>query len=372
MARVHLVTGATGFVGSALVLELLRETDDFVVCVARPADDAGEAARRLHAALEEAACASEQEQLLERAPGRLRAIAGDLLCERCGVRPERVGRVDEVWHAAATLRFEAQQRDWILEHNVGGTRQMLALARALGAGRFNYVSTAYVSGARNGYIAEELAPRTGAVNNAYEESKVLAEHLVAESGLEYRILRPSIVIGYSKTCAAGSDDGFYGYLRKLAALRRLAQRKGQLADLGRAQLWGNPDAPLHLIPVDAVARNAVRIGLSSSSERIFHLVNAAPPRVGDVSAAIGRRLGLEGPQIGMSNDREPSPYDDAFSQHMSFFTAYLERSRQFGQEHTDAAIGREASWWPLDAEGLERYIDRFLRDLRAGSSQPRS
>jgi hypothetical protein len=57
---------------------------------------------------------------------------------------------------------------------------------------------------------------------------------------------------------------------------------------------------------------------------------------------------------------------------MSFFTAYLDRSRQFGQEHTDAAIGREASWWPLDAEGLERYIDRFLRDLRAGRVQPRS
>jgi nucleoside-diphosphate-sugar epimerase len=288
------------------------------------------------------------------------------------VRPDRVGRVDEVWHAAATLRFEAPQRDWILRHNEGGTREMLALARALDVGCFNYVSTAYVSGSRTGYIPEELAPRAARVNNAYEESKVRAEHLVAESGLAYRILRPSIVIGYSKTCAAGSNDGFYGYVRKLAALRRLAQRKGQLADLARAQLYGDPEAPLHLIPVDAVARNAVRISLSSSAERIFHLVNAAPPCVGDVSAAIGRRLCLDGPTVGMSSDREPSPFDALFSQHMSFFTAYIDRGRQFGQQNTDAAIGREASWWPLDAEGLERYIDRFLRDLHAGPAQPRS
>jgi nucleoside-diphosphate-sugar epimerase len=360
MARVHLVTGATGFVGSALVLELLRETDDFVVCLARPADDAAEAARRLDVSLREAAAASEQAQLFESARGRLRAIPGDLLAERCSVQPARVGRVDEVWHCAATLRFAAQHRDWILSHNVGGTRQMLGLARALDVERFNYVSTAYTSGARTGRIEEELAPRAAPVNNAYEESKVQAEHLVAASGLAYRILRPSIVIGYSKTCAARSDDGFYGYLRRLVALRRLAQRKGQLAELSRARLHGDPDAPLHLIPVDAVARNAVRISLSSSTQRIFHLTNAAPPSVGDVSSVIARRLGIEGPRIALASDGEPSLYDAALAEHMSFFTAYLERSREFVQRNTDAAIGREASWWPLDGEGLERYIDRFL------------
>ena len=36
MTSTHLVTGATGFVGSALVLELLRCTEDRVVCIVRP------------------------------------------------------------------------------------------------------------------------------------------------------------------------------------------------------------------------------------------------------------------------------------------------------------------------------------------------
>ena len=52
------MTGATGFVGAALVLELLARTEDTLVCVVRPREGVT-VQERLLAALEEAADAYE-------------------------------------------------------------------------------------------------------------------------------------------------------------------------------------------------------------------------------------------------------------------------------------------------------------------------
>ena len=44
-------------------------------------------------------------------------------------------------------------------------------------------------------------------NNQYERSKVDAEAVMADSNLHYRVFRPSIVIGHSRTLAAESSMG---------------------------------------------------------------------------------------------------------------------------------------------------------------------
>jgi len=364
MESTHLVTGATGFLGSALVLELLRETSASVVCLARPAGDSSRARERMKRSLERAATASQQSHVLDRLQDRWRVVSGDILKPDCGVDEAKVGRVSCVWHVAASLRFEPELAPDIFRHNVEGTRNVLALADRIGAERFQYMSTAYVAGAREGSILEQLMPLDTPVNNAYEGSKVRAEHLVAQSGLDYRIYRPSIVIGYSKTAsAAASESGFYGYVRRLARLRRVLQRRGELDKLALATLPGDPEAPLDLIPVDAVVHNAVSIARSPSRARIFHLTNASPPQVGAVARTLNRRLRIDGPSF----QRDPSgegPYAAKLAELMRFFLSYVAGGKTFDRSNTDAAIGAEASLWPLDADGVERYVDRFLEELR--------
>ena len=360
--RVHLVTGATGFLGSVLALELLGQPDERVVCLARPGDDPAEAERRVRASLERAAGATLQRGLLRGAWTRLRVVPGDICQDLCGVAPERAGRVSHVWHSAATLRFEPELEGEIHAHNVGGTQQVLELARQLGAERFCYVSTAYVAGARSGRALEALCPVDAPVHNAYERSKILAERTVAESGLDYLIFRPSIVIGPSKTAVpAGSDSGFYGYIRRLISLKRLARRQDRLADLDRLFLPGDPEAALDLIPVDAVVHNAVAIDRLGSDDRIFHLTNAAPPRVAEAARVIGRRLGISGPHFHAGPAQ--GPYAEQIESHMQFFLSYLAGGKVFDRRHTDAVVGAEASLWPLYAEGLDRYVDGYVRTV---------
>src|SRR5258706_16030793 len=100
MGTVHLVTGATGFVGGGIVLQLLERTDDVILCGVR--DSNGTAQERLIASLREAAAAYELTHLVPEIERRCTAFRLDLEEE---ARPEAVPAIagDRMfWHAAAS------------------------------------------------------------------------------------------------------------------------------------------------------------------------------------------------------------------------------------------------------------------------------
>src|SRR5437764_3878971 len=95
----HFITGATGFVGGALTLELLDRDVERLVCLVRAQTDQ-EAEERLSASLERAAATYGVENLLTERRARCVALAGDVVQPQCGLAalPEPV---DQVWHCAA-------------------------------------------------------------------------------------------------------------------------------------------------------------------------------------------------------------------------------------------------------------------------------
>ena len=172
MKAVHLVTGATGFVGAALILELLAQTRDDVIALVRPGACTPEA--RFQQELLHAGAAYESAVDPAAALSRCRVVTGDVTLNGCGIDGENLGRVTHVWHCAASLRYEDRYADEIRAINVEGTRQVLQLAESLGAETFNHISTAYVAGRTTGTIHERRMVDVQ-VNNAYERSKVDAE-----------------------------------------------------------------------------------------------------------------------------------------------------------------------------------------------------
>lgn len=91
--------------------------------------------------------------------------------------------------------------------NLFATQKALNLARrAERLGKFVHFSTAFVSGKNSGIIQDDA--RGVRFNNWYEFTKLEAEYCVMASELPYLILRPSIVVGDSRT----------GYVRRLKVL----------------------------------------------------------------------------------------------------------------------------------------------------------
>ena len=367
MQAIHFVTGATGFVGSNLVLELLGQAETEIYALVRPAEESSEV--RLQSALRHAARSAGYSHGLDQAISeRCHAVEGDVESDNCGARAGSFPRPDQFWHVAASLRYEDRYAAEIYRTNVEGTRNSLALARRSGVqGHFNYVSTAYVSGCRMGVIVEEVGS-THAANNPYEHSKMQAEALVHQSqDLRARIFRPSIVIGHSITREVTSGfSGFYGFVRRVLRLRQLLDRlQDRLAERTELRVIADPAALLNLIPVDVVARQIARISQSRSRATVFHITNPTPPPAAEVARVIFRELELR-PPVMVGDATGMNWIEQKIEEGLGFYKSYFRGTRLFDRRNSDHALGAEAPepGYRMDSATVTAYVRWYAGVLR--------
>lgn len=111
-------------------------------------------------------------------------------------------RVSEIVHCAGCVDyFDEQELD---KANVRYTENLLQLGRRIGVERIVFLSSAFSSGYAQDDIPETIHSSSQEDPTVYTESKRSAEKLIADGGLPFLILRPSIVIGDSRD---GSYDG---------------------------------------------------------------------------------------------------------------------------------------------------------------------
>jgi thioester reductase-like protein len=254
-----MLTGATGFVGRELLHRFLERDDRHVYALVRAPD-------------EEAAAA--------RLPGhpRLTAVPGDIERPGLGLDDRHAAvlaeELDTVVHCAASVSFGLDLAD-SRRVNVDGTRRVAELAeRCPNLRRLTYVSTAYVAGAHRGVFGEDDLDVGQDFRNPYEQSKFEAERVVRErhGHLPLQVLRPSIVVGDSRTGFTTSFNVLYPPLRAFArgAIPALPARRG---------------APVDVVPVDYVADSAHELA-RSGPDGTFHLV------AGRNATTVGRLMDL--------------------------------------------------------------------------------
>lgn len=169
-----LVTGATGFVGSAVARALLREQWQVRTLVREHSDRRN--LRQLEAEI----------------------VVGDL-ADRASLE-RAVGNCQALFHVAADYRLGAREPAQLYRTNVDGTGNILETARRAGVSRTVYTSSVATIGIpADGSPGQEDTPVALAdMVGHYKRSKFLAEELVRESarsGTSVVIVNPSTPIG---------------------------------------------------------------------------------------------------------------------------------------------------------------------------------
>ncbi|MFJ3620574.1 SDR family oxidoreductase [Streptomyces iakyrus] len=176
-------------------------------------------------------------------PGADELLAGDLTAPRLGLDDaaykDLARRVDAVVHCAAITGFSSGP-DATHALNEAGTRQIVRLVEDADAVLY-HVSTAFV--ARTDLTRTRLGQDAGEASarpEDYLDSKRAGEQVVRTSGVPAVIIRPSVVIGDSRTGQISAFQGMHGILTGLL--------RGMLPLVPLP-----PTSPVDFVPQDVVA-----------------------------------------------------------------------------------------------------------------------
>jgi thioester reductase-like protein len=280
----YFVTGATGFIGRNLVERLLQR-DGTIYALVR----AGSRGR-----LEELRTGWGADG------ARIVPVAGDLSQPGLGVSEEDMlamrGEVDHLFHLAAIYDITAPA-DTQEVANVEGTRNAIELAGAIEAGCFHQVSSIAVAGLYRGTWTEEMFEEAERLDtNPYFRTKHESERLVRqECSRPWRVYRPGIVVGDSRTGAIDKIDGPYYFFKSLQRLRRVLP-----AWLPTVGIEGGE---INIVPVDYVAAAIDHIAHQPGHDgRAFHLTDPNPKTAGEVINLFARAA--DAPQMALRLDTD--------------------------------------------------------------------
>ena len=261
----YFVTGATGFIGKRLVRKLLERTGAVVYFLVREKS------------------AKRAEQLLEYwGVDKSRAIPvhGDLTLAGLGiVKNERSKlehkKIAHFFHLAAVYDLKADEESQRIA-NVDGTRHVVGFANDIGAGCFHHVSSIAAAGLYEGVFREDMFEEAENLDHPYYSTKHDSEKIVrAECQVPWRVYRPGIVVGDSRSGEMEKVDGPYYFFK-------LIQRTRQLVPPWMPTI-GLEGGRINLVPVDFVVDALDHIAHKKGLDgKCFHLVDPEPKRVGEV------------------------------------------------------------------------------------------
>ncbi|HEY2180413.1 MAG TPA: SDR family oxidoreductase [Solirubrobacteraceae bacterium] len=284
----YFVTGATGFIGRRLIEQLLDKRQGKVFVLVRETS-----LQRL-------------DDLIARwsivagpaAAKRVQPVLGDLRRPLLGVEQEQVaelrGKITHFFHLAAVYDMTAPA-ELNTAVNVGGTTHAVELARAVDAEHLHHVSSIAVAGEFRGTFTEDMFDEGQKLPSPYHRTKFESERIVREQPyVPWRVYRPGIVVGDSRTGEMDKIDGPYYFFKAIQRGRQLLPEWAPLVapDLGNT----------NVVPVDWVVDALEHIAHERDLDgQAFHLTDPRRQRVDELINDLASAA--HAPRIAVSIDK---------------------------------------------------------------------
>ncbi|HET6565063.1 MAG TPA: SDR family oxidoreductase [Xanthomonadales bacterium] len=259
----YFVTGGTGFLGQNLIERLLKRKGKIYVLVRSGSRD-------------------KLEKLKSKWGGeakRVIAVTGDIGKKNLGVGPakrkELLGNIQHFFHLAAIYDIKADAASQEVA-NITGTTNAVDFAESIKAKRFHHVSSIAAAGLYPGTFREDMFEEALGLDNAYFRTKHDSEGIVRHKcHIPWRIYRPGIVVGDSRTGEIDKIDGPYYFFKLIQKMRRMLPP------------WmpaiGLEGGRLNIVPVDFVVDAMDHIAHKAGEDgKCFHLTDPKPLRIGEV------------------------------------------------------------------------------------------
>lgn len=250
----YFITGGTGFLGRFFIDKLKNREGDIYVLTRAGSRDKFEALQERFGAGSE----------------RLIPIEGDLREPLLGLDKATIadlkGKINHFCHFAAIYDLSASAEEQI-KTNIEGTRNAVELAEAIDAGCFQHVSSIAAAGLYEGTFREDMFDEAENLDNPYFSTKHDSEGVVREEcKVPWRVYRPAMVVGHSKTGEIDKIDGAYYFFKSLQKIRKVLPQWFPLI--------GIEGGKFNVVPVDYVVDAMDHIVHQDDLEgRCFHLTD---------------------------------------------------------------------------------------------------